>query len=141
MGELEKNLESGSTLNTKKGEGDAAIMNLFKQKWGSYLEPFQETQKKPCFISIELCCNYLCLIRLHCSSLWPVTSSSPVVLVLLRGTEQLLDVLGDLLRLTDDILSAGERWVRFCPQVIQLRDGAALPQPATAPQPPTSTRG
>ena len=69
-------------------------------------------------------------------SSWPATSSSPVVLVLLCSAEQILDVLGDLLCLANDILGAGERrvWLGF--KIIQFRDGAALPKPATAPKPP-----
>lgn len=58
------------------------------------------------------------------------------MLVLLSRSQQLLDVLGDLLRFADDVLRAGKRRVRLHLQVIQLWDGAALPQPATAPQPP-----
>lgn len=45
VGELKKNLESGSTLNTKKGKGDAAIMNSVKQKGVDYLELFRKHRK------------------------------------------------------------------------------------------------
>lgn len=56
--------------------------------------------------------------------------------VLLSRSQQLLNVLGDLLRFADDVLRAGKHRVQLHLQVIQLWDGAALPQPATAPQPP-----
>ena len=63
-----------------------------------------------------------------------------MVLVVLRGPQQLLDVLGNLLRLADDVLGARERQVRLRLRGdVQLRDGGAgLPptQPPTAPQPP-----
>lgn len=36
-----------------------------------------------------------------------VHARSPFLLVLLGSTQQLLDVLGDLLRLADDVLSGG----------------------------------
>lgn len=57
--------------------------------------------------------------------------------VLLSSPQQLLDVLGDLLGFADDVLGAGQRWIWLHLQIIQLRDGAALPQPAAAPQPPS----
>ncbi len=59
----------------------------------------------------------------------------PVMFVLLSGSQQLLDILGDLLGFADDVLCAGKRGVWLHLQVIQLRDRAALPEPATAPQP------
>lgn len=55
--------------------------------------------------------------------------------VLLSSSQQLLDILGDLLCFADDVFCAGKRGVWL--QIIQLRDRAALPQPATAPQPPS----
>lgn len=61
----------------------------------------------------------------------------PVVLVLLSGSQQLLDVLGDLLRLADHVLGAGERRVGLRLLVVQLRDGAAFSQPTAAPHPPS----
>lgn len=59
----------------------------------------------------------------------------PVVFVLLSSSQQLLDILGDLLGFADDVLCAGKRGIWLHLQIIQLRDRAALPQPATAPQP------
>jgi len=59
------------------------------------------------------------------------------VFVVLSGSQQLLDVLGDLLRCADDVLCAGQRGVRLHLQILQLGDGAALPQPGAAPQPPS----
>lgn len=57
--------------------------------------------------------------------------------VLLSRSQQLLDILGDLLGFADDILRAGKCWVGLRLQIIQLRDRAALPEPTTAPQPPS----
>lgn len=57
--------------------------------------------------------------------------------VLLSSPQQLLDVLGDLLGFADDVLGAGQRGIWLHLQIVQLRDGAALPQPAAAPQPPS----
>ena len=57
--------------------------------------------------------------------------------VLLSRSQQLLDVLGDLLGFADDVLRAGKRGVGLHLQPVQLGDGAAVPQPATAPQPPS----
>lgn len=61
--------------------------------------------------------------------------------VFLSSLQQILDILCDLLRFADDILCAGKRGIWLHLQIIQLRDRAALPQPATAPQspPPTQT--
>lgn len=58
--------------------------------------------------------------------------------IILSSSQELLDVLGDLLRFADDVLRAGKRGVRLCLQIIQLRDGAALSKPSAAPQPPPS---
>lgn len=57
--------------------------------------------------------------------------------VLLSSSQQLLDILGDLFGLADDVLCAGKRGVRVHLQIIKFRDRATLPQPATAPQPPS----
>lgn len=63
--------------------------------------------------------------------------------VLLSSSQQLLDILGDLLGFADDVFCAGKCGVWLHLQIIQLRDRAALPQPATAPQPhsPAQTVG
>lgn len=63
--------------------------------------------------------------------------------VLLSGSQQLLDVLGDLLGLADDVLRAGECGVRLRLGIVQLWDGAAFPQPTAAPHPasPAQSRG
>lgn len=61
----------------------------------------------------------------------------PVVFVLLSGSQQLLDVLGDLLGLADDILRAGERGVRLRFRGVQLWNGATFSQPTAAPHPPS----
>lgn len=57
--------------------------------------------------------------------------------VLLSSSQQLLDILGDLFGLADDVLCAGKRGVRVHLQIIKFRDRATLPQPATVPQPPS----
>lgn len=57
--------------------------------------------------------------------------------VLLSGSQQLLDVLGDLLSLADDVLRAGERGVRLRFRGVQLWNGAPFSQPTTAPHPPS----
>lgn len=60
----------------------------------------------------------------------------PVMFIILSSSQELLDILGDLLRFADDVLRAGKRGVRLHLQIIQLRDGAALSKPSAAPQPP-----
>lgn len=66
----------------------------------------------------------------------PLLTFWPVMFVLLSSSQQLLDILSDLLSFADDVLCAGKCWVWLHLQIIQLGDGAALSQPAAAPQPP-----
>lgn len=60
--------------------------------------------------------------------------------VFLSSSQQLLDILGDLLCFADDVLSAGQRGVCLHHHIVQLRDGAALPQPAPQPASPAVPR-
>lgn len=55
---------------------------------------------------------------------------SPLLLILLRVPQQLLDVLGDLLRLADDVLGGGQRRVSLTLKVTRFRDGS-LSKPPT----------
>ena len=67
-----------------------------------------------------------------------------MVLVVLRRPQKLLDVLGDLLRLADDVLGAGQAQVGLGLRGrVQLRDGGGVSRAAPAPQtaPPAQTAG
>lgn len=66
----------------------------------------------------------------------PLLRFWPVMFVLLSSSQQLLNILSDLLGFADDVLCAGKCGVWLHLQIIQLGDRGALPQPAAAPQPP-----
>lgn len=61
----------------------------------------------------------------------------PVMFVVLSGSQELLNILGDLLGFSDDVLGAGKCRVWLHLHIIQFRDWAALSQPAAALQPPS----